>query len=244
MGRHLKFSLVIPCYNEANNLELLVPKCIEVLKAVGGEVVLVDNGSKDETPVILSRLLPDAPGVRSVRVEVNQGYGFGILSGLRAATGDVLAWTHADIQTDPVDAVEGFAFFGRTSDPTRLFVKGRRYGRPISDVVFTTGMSVFETFLMRCSLSDINAQPTMFHRQFFETWVNPPSDFSLDLFAFVMARQAKLKVERFPVKFGRRAFGQSSWNVDWKSKQKFIKRTMDYSFKLRASLSAARKARG
>ncbi|WP_163770080.1 glycosyltransferase, partial [Proteus mirabilis] len=61
--------------------------------------------------------------IRSVRVERNQGYGFGILSGLSQAKGRILAWTHADMQTDPADALAGLALF--IQDPAqKLFVKG------------------------------------------------------------------------------------------------------------------------
>ena len=186
----MKLSLIIPCYNEARNLKILVSRCLEVASRADCEVILVDNGSSDDTPEVLVRLLAGAKNVRSIRVEVNQGYGFGILSGLRAANGDILAWTHADAQTDPLDAIAGLEFFRTAPNPHRAFVKGRRYGRPLGDVVFTTGMSIFETALMLCPLEDINAQPTMFHRSFFETWSDPPHDFSLDLFAFVMARKA------------------------------------------------------
>jgi len=42
-----------------------------------------------------------------VRVPVNQGYGLGILSGLRAATGEIIGWTHADLQTDVMDVLTG-----------------------------------------------------------------------------------------------------------------------------------------
>lgn len=239
----MRLSLVIPCYNEAKSLQLLVPRCAELSRRCGCEVVLVDNGSSDDTPAVLPPLLSAASGVRSVRVEQNQGYGFGILSGLRAAEGDVLGWTHADIQTDPLDAVRGFAFFRDATAPERLFVKGARYGRPLSDVVFTAGMSAFETILLGCRLSDINAQPTLFHRSFFETWTDPPHDFSIDLYAFALARRAKFEVKRFPVKFGARAFGTSRWNTGWKAKLKFISRTLDYSFRLRASIDGRRSER-
>ncbi|MFP3686180.1 glycosyltransferase, partial [Bacillus sp. SIMBA_026] len=86
--------------------------------------------------------------IRTVRVEKNQGYGFGILSGLRAAEGRILAWTHADMQTDPADALKGLALFEQAADPERLFVKGKRHGRPLGDVAFTVGMSAFETLLL------------------------------------------------------------------------------------------------
>lgn len=229
----MKLSLVIPCYNEAASLPQLMSRCAPLSEREGVEVVLVDNGSSDATPEILPELLRAHPGCRSIRVEKNRGYGFGILSGLRAAQGEILGWTHADLQADPADALLGLALFERHG--RNIFVKGRRHGRPASDVVFTMGMSVFETLLLGARLSDINAQPTMFPRSFFETWDNPPHDFSLDLFAYYRARRAPLPVHRFPVRFGERAHGQSHWNVNWAAKRRFIARTIDFSWQLRKS---------
>lgn len=230
----MRFSLVVPCYNEAANLPLLLERCKEVVKTPSVEVVLVDNGSTDDTPSVLNELLPRYPGCRSVRVEVNQGYGYGILSGLKACEGEVLGWTHADMQTDPQDALLGLEFFNRHG--SEIFVKGHRYGRPAADVLFTVGMSAFETLLLGTPLWDINAQPTMFSRAFFETWHNAPHDFSLDLYAYYQARKNGLKVYRFPVRFGERAHGVSHWNVNWTAKRKFILRTVDFSLQLRKSV--------
>lgn len=230
----MRFSLVIPCYNEAANLPLLLGRCKEVVKTPAVEVVLVDNGSTDDTPAVLNELLPRYPGCRSVRVEVNQGYGFGILSGLKACEGEVLGWTHADMQTDPQDALRGLALFDRHGPD--IFVKGRRYGRPAADVFFTVGMSAFETLLLGKPLWDINAQPTMFSRAFFGTWHNAPHDFSLDLYAYYQAQKNGLKIHRFPVRFGERAHGVSHWNVNWAAKRKFIRRTVDFSLQLRKSV--------
>lgn len=227
----MKLSLVIPCYNEAASLPLLLDRCKKVTAQSGCEVILVDNGSTDHSPIILRDLLRFDHGLRSVRVEQNQGYGFGILSGLRVATGDILGWTHADLQTDPYDALRGLMLFQQHGE--NIFVKGRRQGRPMGDVAFTIGMSVFETMLLAKPLWDINAQPTMFSRAFFESWRDPPYDFSLDLFAYYMARQNGLAVHRFPVRFGERAHGVSHWNVNWAAKRKFIRRTIDFSLKLK-----------
>lgn len=228
----IMLSLVIPCYNESENLPLLLPRCHEVVNRSDAEVILVDNGSSDATPDVLACLLPQYPGCRTVRVETNRGYGHGICAGLRLAEGDVLGWTHADMQTNPVDAVTALQVFEEQGGSA--FVKGHRYGRPFGDTIFTVGMSVFETVLLRARLWDINAQPTLFPRTFFESWSGPPDDFSLDLYAYYWARRAGLPVRRFPVVFGERAFGRSHWNVNWSSKVRFIRRTLDYSFRLRS----------
>jgi len=226
----MRLSLVIPCFNEAANLPLLVARCAQVAVPGDIEVILVDNGSTDDTPRVLPELLARHPGCRSIRVDLNQGYGYGILQGLHAATGRVIGWTHADMQTDPVDAINAL----KVSEDCggNVFVKGKRFGRPAADTLFTFGMGIFETLLLRTPLRDINAQPTLFPRSFFETWKSPPHDFSLDLFAYYMARASGLEVHRFPVAFGERAHGVSHWNVNWQSKWKFIRRTISYSLRL------------
>lgn len=117
-----------------------------------------------------------------------------------------------------------------------VFVKGNRKGRPLFDVFFTVGMSVFETCYLREKLYDINAQPNIFPKVFYQGWENPPHDFSLDLYALYMARKKGLKVVRFAVDFPKRVHGTSKWNTGLAAKWKFIKRTMDFSVKLKKSL--------
>lgn len=227
----MMLSLVIPCFNEEKNLPLLVERCHVLCETRDVEVILVDNGSTDNTPQVLSELLIEGSQCRSIRVEKNQGYGYGILEGLRSARGGILAWTHADLQTDPCDVMVGKKLFELNSEAT--FVKGKRYGRPWSDTVFTIGMSIFETLLLRNFFWDVNAQPNIFSKAFFQSWVNPPHDFSLDLFVYHEVKRQELKIVRFPVRFAKRAYGTSHWNVDWKSKIKFIKRTIEFSLILK-----------
>lgn len=234
----LRLSLVIPCYNEAKNLPLLVARLRECFVRDDVEVILVDNGSTDGSAAALSTLLAEPSRIRVVRVETNRGYGFGILAGLAAAQGDVLGWTHADLQTDPADALAALVAFDAVGQ-ARAFVKGRRYGRPFADVIFTVGMSCFESLLLGRALWDINAQPTLFPRPFFDSWREPPHDFSLDLFAYYQAKRAGLTVRRIPVRFGERAHGVSHWNVNWRAKLRFIARTVSYSLRLRRALRQA-----
>lgn len=202
------------------------------------EIIIVDNGSEDESFKLISELLPQYPACRVIRLPINKGYGYGILAGLRSAQGEILAWTHADMQTDPMDTLKGLAFFEDARQPELIFVKGCRQGRPLADIFFSVGMSFFETILLHRFFWDINAQPSMFHRRFFDAWINPPDDFSLDLFAYNYAKLLQLNIKRFPVLFSKRLHGLSRWNINWAAKIKFIKRTISYSIRLRRQFSA------
>lgn len=231
-------SVIIPCYNEEQNIPLILDKFQKVMNGEDMEVILVDNGSTDHTAQVLGEQLPRYPFAHTTLVPVNQGYGYGIIQGLSVAQGDFVGWTHADMQTDPADILKALDII--EMEKGLIFVKGNRKGRPLFDVFFTAGMSLFETCYLHTKLYDINAQPNIFPKVFFDEWKNPPYDFSLDLYALYMARKKNLKVIRFPVLFPERIYGHSKWNTGFQAKWKFIKRTMEFSVKLKKEIKQER----
>ncbi|MBO5487692.1 MAG: glycosyltransferase family 2 protein [Eubacterium sp.] len=226
----MRLSIVVPCYNERENIPLILERFSEII-CDGVEVVLVNNGSTDGTGEVLAELLPSYPFARMVHVEKNQGYGYGILQGLSSCESEYIGWTHADMQTDPADVIRGLELIASQDMP--VYIKGNRKGRPLFERFFTNGMSLFESIYLGERLSDINAQPNIFPREFYRKWKNPPYDFSLDLYAVYMARKAGLPIKRFEVEFPERQHGESKWNTGLKSKWKFIKRTVVFSRKLK-----------
>ncbi len=232
----MKLSIIVPCYNEEQNLELLLESIDNSMKRDDIEVVLVDNGSTDGSKEVLEKIAPQYSYVKIETVKENQGYGFGILSGLRAATGEYLGWMHGDLQTPFVNVILALELIEKFDNPHNVFVKGWRKERSIFDKFFSFGMGVFETILLRTKMQEINAQPNIFHKSFFEKWQNPPNDFSLDLYVFYLAKKLKLDIFRIPVFFPERKFGESKWNTSFAMKWKFIKRTLSYSMVLRKKL--------
>jgi polyisoprenyl-phosphate glycosyltransferase len=235
----IKLSLVIPCYNEEKNIPLVVDKIKEHVNRSDLEFILVDNGSKDNTRKEIQKYAKKYSAIKLVKIDKNIGYGNGIYQGLKAAKGEYIGWTHADLQTNPYDAIRALEIIEKSNYPNDLYVKGKRYGRPITDTLVNTwGMSIFETLVLGKPLFDINAQPNIFHKSLLENKKDEqiPKDFAFDLYIYYLAKVKKFKVKRFPVYFGKRIFGESAWNTGWKARIKFIKRTINFTFGLKKKL--------
>lgn len=232
----MKLSVVIPCYNEEKNIPLILSEFHEAVKRNDVELIIVNNGSRDNSKKVLIDLLPSYSFAKSVEIEVNQGYGFGILTGLKEAKGEYIGWAHGDLQTPLAGISKVLEIIEKAGNPKKIYVKGRRKGRPLFDAFFTFGMSIFESLFFGELLYDINAQPNIFHRNFFESWLNPPYDFSLDLYAFYLAKKQDIPIVRFPTLFPKRIHGESHWNKNLYSKWEFIKRTIDFSQKIKKRL--------
>jgi len=230
-----KISIVIPCYNEELSLKKLVNNCLEHIKN-DVEIILVDNGSTDKTyNSLLSFNLPS--NIVPVRVEENLGYGNGILYGLNLAKGEVLSWTHADLQTDVSDVLTGFKKFKNQLISKSCMVKGERKNRNLLDFFFTFSMGIYSSIILNKWMYDINAQPKIFHRSFLNEFDNPPLDFSLDLFLIYFFKSKNIKVNSFPVLFNKREYGEAKGGGTFKGKINLIIRTLKYIHKLKRNLN-------
>lgn len=236
----IELSIVVPCFNEEKSIELVLERFKKAIKASGVEVIMVDNGSIDASGQIIKALLPKYPFAKSVTVKKNIGYGNGILEGLKVANGKYLGWTHADLQTDPQDVAKALKIIKQASRDD-LFVKGWRKGRPIGDQVFSAFMAIYVSFALGKMFKEVNAQPTIFSRKFYETFKNPPKDFSLDLYVYYLAKLSKQKIVRFNVLFPKRLHGQSSWNTSFRNRIKLTLRAMRYTKELKKILHDIRR---
>jgi glycosyltransferase involved in cell wall biosynthesis len=110
--------VVVPAYDEAENLEVLVPRIVEHVEALpgGGVVLVVDDGSRDSTPEIMAKLQDAYPAVRYHRMVRNNGKAAALQKGFAAAleaeAGSVVMMD-ADGQDDPAELG---SLVGRLSD--------------------------------------------------------------------------------------------------------------------------------
>jgi glycosyltransferase involved in cell wall biosynthesis len=98
-------SVVIPVYNEEENLPLLWPELRAVLEPLGlaFEVVFVDDGSRDRSAELIRGFRDGDPRVRLVRLKANAGETAATDAGFKAARGRLVVTMDADLQNDPHD---------------------------------------------------------------------------------------------------------------------------------------------
>lgn len=232
----MMLSIAIPCYNESENIKYIIE---QLKQAIGDrrdvEVILVDNGSTDGSSEVFKKELATADSriFKICEVKINRGYGFGIQSGLGMARGDILSWTHADMQTDPADVLKAYDVI-RGCENKNIVVKGKRKNRRIAERFFTFGMQIAAFMFLNVYLDDINAQPKAFTRDFYEKYIKngAPYDFSLDLFLLYMAKLSGYEIISIPVFFNKRLYGQAKGGGSMKTRIKLIRRTFKYIHEL------------
>lgn len=231
----MKYSIVIPCYNEEENLPDLVKAISDFSKDRDMEFVLVENGSKDNSYNLMKNLIADNKKVSIVKIDVNQGYGYGLYQGVKAAKGAYIGWIHADLQLPLSYVVQFLDYLDNYNDSNKLFLKGIRHNRSIADYLFTYGQGLFDSLLFGMWLFDIAAIPTFFHRSLLEKMNNVPNDFSIEIYMYVLAKTFGLKVKRFPIILNKREKGKSSWNTGFFSKIKQSLRIIKASINIKKS---------
>jgi dolichol-phosphate mannosyltransferase len=96
-------SLVIPAYNEQENISTLLQRVEAALRQTGKgfEVIIIDDGSTDSTPKLLAEAMRKSSWLRVLRMMENKGQSAAFEAGFKAARGQVVATIDADLQNDP-----------------------------------------------------------------------------------------------------------------------------------------------
>jgi glycosyltransferase involved in cell wall biosynthesis len=132
-------SVFFPAHNESGNIERVVRAALECCSGLTNslEVIVVDDGSVDNTADLVCKMADQDPRVRLVRHEVNRGYGGALKTGLASASGDYVFYTDADGQFDiaeidclipllaQADLVAGYRL--HRSDPWHRLLNARLY---------------------------------------------------------------------------------------------------------------------
>ena len=203
----LSYSIIIPAYNESERLAVSLPKVLDYLDRLGApaEIVVVNDGSSDDTAEVARRFGRLHPEVRLVENPGNRGKGYSVRHGMLAATGDVLLFTDADLSSPITEAGKLFEAIEHGADAAigsrwlRAELQTERqpwhrqlYGRLFNLALrLTLGLNYRDT---QCGFKAFTraAAHTIFPRQRVERWGFDPE-------LLFLANKFKLRTAEVPV---------------------------------------------
>lgn len=155
-------SLVLPAYNEAENIEIVIRKALDVLPKHTDtfEIIPVNDGSRDTTGSIIDRMSRDDERIRPVHHKTNRGYGGALTSGFNASRYDYVMFMDADRQFDIAEIQRLAPFI-----PTHDIVAGFRMERsdPIHRRVFAEIFNLTVRVLFGVHMRDLDCAFKIFN---------------------------------------------------------------------------------
>lgn len=210
----LKLSVIMPVYNEEDTLEEIVQRVREV--GLASEIVIVDDGSKDRTREILSELdlLPD---VRVILHEKNQGKGAAVVTGLRAALGDVMVVQDADLEYNPQD-------YHLLLPPLEAgeadVVYGSRFAHSSQEAMVVSYLAnrfltVMTNLLYGSRLTDMETCYKVFRREVVEGMTIHARRFEFEPEFTAKILKQKVRVKEIPISFNPRGYSDGKKITAW-----------------------------
>jgi dolichyl-phosphate beta-glucosyltransferase len=205
----LDLSIVIPAYNEAERLPAGVRRIHAFLEERGlrGEILVVDDGSRDGTSGVTRALAAEIPELRLLGYPVNRGKGFAVRTGMARARGDAVLFTDADLST-PIDELDALrealregadvAIGSRHLEHSRILIRQpfhrRHLGRIFNGVLSLLGVRGYSDTQCGFKLFTREAAGRIFPRV-------RTDGFAFDVEVLLVARRLGLRTREIPVRW-------------------------------------------
>lgn len=190
-------SLVLPCYNEEDVIRNTSVRLIQRFheKHINLELVLVNNGSSDNTEKIIDDLIDQGLPIVKETLKVNEGYGNGILCGLRRCRGKYLGFSCADGHVRAKDTVRLYEIVANSQSPKLVKVRRRfRQDGLVRKLVSFSYNMIANLLYGGLSSIDINGNPKILSRENFDRMNIQSKDFFLDAEVIIKAKRLGLEV--------------------------------------------------
>lgn len=162
-----ELSIVMPIYNEGKPILETTKNLVKELEKnkINYEIILVNNGSKDDTDKYIKQIIKSNKKFKRVYVKINQGYGWGIINGFKAAKGKYVGYIDSDGQIRPIDVVSCINYIKKNPDVGMCKgVRKQKHGtiqRKFASHIFEL---LFAAFFFKY-VKDINAKPKIMKKE-------------------------------------------------------------------------------
>lgn len=205
----MEISLVLPVYNEEENIKYAVEKCNSALKKGFNEyeIIVVNDGSTDNSSVEIDKVLTEFSSVKKINFKKNLGQTAATFAGIKKSTGKYIVTMDSDMQTDPEDIYVLLNYIDKYD-----FINGKRttredgFKRKISSLI---GNGV-RNFITKDSIQDTGCPIKLFKKECSKAFF--PIN-GMHRFMPTLAKIAGYSVIEVPVKHFDRVYGKSKYGV-------------------------------
>lgn len=157
-----------PAYNDAGTIASMVISAMNVLEQLTDdyEIIVINDGSHDQTPEILNRLAADYERVRVIHHPQNRGYGGALRSGFAAATKDLIFYTDGDAQYDVRDLLRLYPLMTENIDLVQGYKRERHDGLLRTVIGQCYHFTVKQLFML--TVRDVDCDFRLMRRRIFE----------------------------------------------------------------------------
>lgn len=222
-------SIVIPFLNEEKNVENVVKSVIGNLRGlhINYEIILVNNGSSDSTGDIIDAVIKKNKNLKKVSLDRNEGYGWGIINGLKIARGDCIGYIDGDGQFGCENIVKAYK---KMKDEKLDFCKGIRIGR--RDSFKRNAISVFYNFLVNMmffvNLRDINSKPKLMSKACYDGLNIRSKDWFIDTEIMLKVKKKGYRYGEIYLEYKKRSSGKS--NISLGDIKQFLRNLLLFRF--------------
>jgi len=206
-----KLSVIIPAYNEEKNIKETIKRVKKSLKKFSFEIIVVDDGSKDNTYKVAKR-----NRVICVRHKKNMGKGAGFKTGIRKAKGEIIAQIDADSQFLPEELPKLIEPILKDEADVTLasrFIKGA-YIEPgalnLRNKIGNYGASLLTTIACMRRITDVQAGFKAFKKKWLKQLNFKENKFGYEPEVVILAARKKLRIKEVPILYKKRRGGQSN----------------------------------
>jgi phenylacetate-CoA ligase len=212
-------SVLVPCLNEAANLPELVARVRGTLRgpplaAAGAELILIDDGSQDDTWPRMARLADEFPDVRAVRHAHTLGIPAAWRTGLGAARGDRVCVLDADLQYDPDEIARLWRELHDSGADIAQGTRGRAARAHDLRFVFSRGLCGVLNLTFRMSLADNKSGFFLCRREVLADLLDYRGHFRhWQCFVMVAAHHRGYRIRQIDTPFAPRRAGRSAFGA-------------------------------
>jgi len=209
-------SIILPTYNEAENIEIAINKIYEVLREIDFEIIVVDDDSLDKTWEIVEKLKTSKDKVKLIRRFENKGLSRSIFTGMLEAEGAVILVMDADLQHDEKIIPQLFESIKRDNFEISIGsrdIEGGSYGDLSRKRKITSFLGRwFAHKLLKVNINDPMSGFFAISRRFFEEVKDQINPSGFKILLELIVRKRAPRVKEIGYKFKRRLYGDTKLN--------------------------------